>query len=89
MVFHMYILESTSTGRFYIGHTGDVPHRLHEHNLGKVTSTRNRGLWKLFYTEEYATRAEASRREREIKQMKSHVWIEALARPSRSDREGR
>jgi hypothetical protein len=37
----------------------------------------------------YATRSEASRREREIKQMKSRSYIEALAKASRSDREGR
>jgi putative endonuclease len=76
MTFHMYILQSSSTGRFYIGQTQDLPSRFQEHNLGRVPSTRDRGPWELFYSEEFSTRSEASRRERQIKQMKSRAWIE-------------
>jgi putative endonuclease len=89
MSFHMYILQSLSTGRFYVGHTQDISIRLQEHNQGRVPSTRNRGPWRLFYTQEFLTRSEASQRERQVKQMKSRAWIEQLARASRSDREGR
>jgi len=72
-----------------VGHTRDLPNRLQEHLNGRVPSTRHRGPWKLFYSEEFSTRSEASRRERQVKQMKSRSWIEQLARASRSDREGR
>ncbi len=89
MPFHRYILQSSSTGRFYVGHTQNLFFRLQEHIDGRTPSTRGRGPWTLFYSEEFSTRAEASRRERQVKQMKSRAWIEQLARASRSDREGR
>jgi len=89
MPFYMYILRSASTGRFYVGHSEDPARRVTEHNYNRSSSTRNRGPWELVYTEQFATRPEASRRERAVKKMKSHAWIEELARASRSDREGR
>ena len=89
MSFHFYILQSTTTGKFYIGHAQDVSTRLQEHNDGRVVSTRGRGPWEIYYTEEFPTRSQASRRERQAKSMKSRAWIEEVARASRSDREGR
>jgi len=89
MAYYLYILQSSTTGKFYIGHAQDIDVRLQEHNEGRVVSTRGRGPWQLYYSEEFSTRSEAGRRERQIKQMKSHGWIEQLARASRSDREGR
>ncbi|MFI5126986.1 MAG: GIY-YIG nuclease family protein [Candidatus Acidiferrales bacterium] len=83
MPFHAYILRSLSTGRFYIGHTENLAKRLREHYNNRTISIRNRGPWELFYSEEFATRTEAIRRERQIKNMKSHTWIEKLARASR------
>ena len=87
MAFHAYVLRSQSTGRFYVGHTENLTRRIVEHNNNRTTSLKNRGPWELVYSEEYSTRSEASRRERQIKQMKSRPYIEALARASRSDRE--
>ncbi len=89
MAFHVYVLRSQSTGRFYVGHTENLTRRISEHNNNRTPSLKNRGPWELFHSEEYSTRSEASRRERQIKQMKSRAYIEALARASRSDREGR
>ena len=89
MPFYLYVLRSASTGRFYIGHAGDVARRLAEHNSQRVISTRNRGPWELVYSEEFATRSEAAQRERALKRMKSHAWLEQLARASRCYREGR
>ncbi len=83
MSYHMYILQSVSTGRFYVGHTESLNKRIAEHNNNRTTSIKNRGPWVLVYTEEFATRGEASRREREIKRMKSHRWIEQVVRASR------
>jgi len=83
MSFYLYILRSRSTGKFYVGHTENVVKRLSEHNQDRSPSTRRRGPWQLVYTEEFATRSEASRRERAVKKMKSHAWIEELARASR------
>ena len=83
MPYQMYVLRSLASGKFYVGHTENLAKRLFEHNCNRVPSTRNRGPWDLVYTEEYATRSQASRRERQVKRMKSHTWIEQVARASR------
>ncbi len=83
MPFYTYILWSRKTGRFYVGHTEDLQRRLFEHNNNRTDSIKNRGPWELVYSEEFATRSEASRRERQMKRMKSHAWLERLARASR------
>ncbi|WP_254448812.1 GIY-YIG nuclease family protein [Spirosoma rhododendri] len=43
--------------------TGDVTHRLHEHNLGKTQSTAFYRPWRLVYTEQALNRVEARKRE--------------------------
>ena len=89
MAFHVYVLRSQSTGRFYVGHTENLARRISEHNNNRTASIKNRGPWEIYYSEEYATRSKASRREREIKQMKSRPYIEVLACAEPSDLEGR
>jgi len=83
MAFFTYILRSALTGRFYIGHAEDLARRVGEHNSNRVDATKYRGPWEVAYTEEFATRAEAGRRERYIKSQKSRKWIEQLVRASR------
>ncbi len=80
MPFHVYILKSSSTGRYYVGHSSHLEQRLADHNRGHTASIRGQGPWKTVYTEEFATKTEAARRERQIKAMKSRVWIEELIR---------
>ena len=83
MPFFVYVLQSQSTGRFYIGQTQDVEARLAYHNAGYSKSLNNRGPWKLVYREGYATRAEAVRRERQIKSWKDRAMVEKLVNASR------
>ncbi len=83
MAFYTYILRSASTDRFYVGHTAKLSKRIAEHNNNRTLSIKNRGPWELVYAEEHPTRAEASRRERGLKRMKSHRWIEQVVRASR------
>jgi putative endonuclease len=77
-MFYTYILKSTSNGRYYIGHTNDINSRLHRHNSGMVTATKNKGPWIIVYFETYKTKTEANKRELYIKSMKSRVFIEKL-----------
>lgn len=42
----LYILESETTGRFYIGSTNDLERRLAEHARGCSLATRDRGPWR-------------------------------------------
>jgi putative endonuclease len=62
-----YILQSESTGRYYVGSTEDLPNRLSEHNSGEGKSTRSGVPWRVIWTEEFTTRSDAGKRERQIK----------------------
>ncbi|MGH9803595.1 MAG: GIY-YIG nuclease family protein [Candidatus Acidiferrales bacterium] len=77
-VFIFYILQSESTGRYYIGQTNNLDARVVRHNSGWTRSGRNRGPWRLVYAEEFSTRSEAVRREREVKRWKSSRLIKRL-----------
>ena len=77
-MFYCYILRSEKTGRFYIGSAEDVAKRLLEHNSGRVTSTRGRGPWACVWKEGFPTRADAVKRERQIKSWKSAGAIRNL-----------
>jgi putative endonuclease len=77
-LYYVYILYSPSADRYYIGQTENLDHRLQAHSRGSVTSTKAYAPWQLKYCEIYPTRADAMRREREIKSRKSRQFIEAL-----------
>jgi putative endonuclease len=66
-MFHVYVLRSESTGRYYTGSTGDLARRLTEHNTGLATATRHWGPWRLVYHEEHPRRGSAIRREQYLK----------------------
>ena len=66
-MFHVYILRSKKTSRYYVGSTQDVSNRLREHNSGESLSTRSGIPWELVWAEEFGNRSEAVQRERQIK----------------------
>src|SRR4029077_1010270 len=70
MPHYVYILQSEKDKRYYIGETADVNKRLEFHNKGFQRSTRNRVPFRLILSEEYATRTEALKREKQIKKWK-------------------
>ena len=78
MAYTVYVLKSRRSGRFYIGSSADVARRVAAHNAGRNRSTRGRGRWDAVYTESFETKEEAQRRERDLKRMKSHVFLEML-----------
>ena len=82
-VYYLYILQSDTTGRYYIGQTQDVPERLAYHNANYSKSLKNRGPWRLVYTEPFQTRSEAMTRECQIKSWKDRRMIEKLLSASR------
>jgi len=82
-VYFLYILQSESTGRYYIGQTHDVPERLAYHNANYSKSLKNRGPWRLVHTEQYNTRSEAMVRERQLKSWKDRRMIQKLLSASR------
>jgi len=74
----VYILQSQSTTRFYIGCAQDPVARFAEHQRGQTVSTRGRGPWMLVYQEQFNTLTEARRREQQLKRWKSHRSIQEL-----------
>lgn len=83
LVFYLYILQSQSSGRYYVGQTQNLEERIAYHNANYSKSLKNRGPWKLVYSEAYATRSETVRRERQIKSWKDRQLIERLLSASR------
>ena len=69
-MYKVYILQSLKDKGFYVGHTEDLAVRLERHNNGKVRSTKSGCPWKIVYQESYNTRAEAFKRELQIKSYK-------------------
>ncbi len=80
MTFSVYILQSESTGRYYVGQTHDVQERFAYHQANYSKALKNRGPWKLVHLEEFATRREAARREQYIKRQKKREFIDAARR---------
>ncbi len=70
--FFVYIIECAD-GTLYTGYTTDVERRIKEHNNGisgaGARYTSGRGPVKLFFTESFATRSEAMKREAAIKKL--------------------
>jgi putative endonuclease len=81
--FHLYILQSAFSGRYYTGQTKDLPARIAYHNANYSKSLKNRGPWTLVYSEVFESRADAVRRERQIKSWKDRAMIEQLVSASR------
>jgi putative endonuclease len=78
MSFHVYILFSVSTNKYYVGSCGNINIRLEQHNTGRNKSTKLGAPWELKKLETYNTRSEAVQREAFIKRMKSRTFIEQV-----------
>lgn len=63
----VYIIQSLSRHRTYVGVTLDVTRRVKEHNAGSAKATRPFGPWKLIYSEEGLSKVKAYKREYYLK----------------------
>lgn len=62
-MFFVYILQSLKDHKTYTGFTNNVEERLHQHNTGQVKATQFRRPFKILFTEQFQTIAEAKKRE--------------------------
>jgi len=69
MPFFVYLIQSLSTGKFYIGHTNNLEDRLRRHNEGRSKYTRNKGPWKLVAYKIFNTRKDAMHFEKRLKRL--------------------
>ena len=77
MTFSVYVLFSSSHKKTYIGYTSDLNNRLLSHNfLATKGYTLRYRPWVLIYKENFATKSEALKREKELKsgQGRRFVW---------------
>jgi putative endonuclease len=79
MSFSVYILQSESSGRFYIGQTNDLEKRMHYHNFGDADKyTLRYRPWRIFLEFAVSDRKTAKKIEAHIKRMKSTKYISNL-----------
>jgi putative endonuclease len=75
MQYFVYIIYSINKDKYYIGQTQHIENRLSVHNSNCNLGTND---WQIKYIECYETRAEAVRRECEIKKKKRRAYLESL-----------
>jgi putative endonuclease len=78
MPYWVYVLQSQSTSRRYIGQTDDLERRLARHNDGLVFSTSAYRPWRLVHSEKCQTRSEAMQRERFLKSGQGRQFLTNL-----------
>ena len=78
-MFVVYVLYSSVFDKIYIGYTSDLEKRFASHNLlGKTGWTVRFRPWNIAYTEQFHSKADAMKREKELKSAKGRefVWRE-------------
>ena len=82
-MFTVYVLYSASFNKIYIGYTSNLDDRMLSHNsLSKKGHTLKFRPWSLVYAEEFAVKADAMRREKELKSAKGRKFIWELIETS-------
>ncbi len=74
----LYILQSVTNDRFYIGSTNNLERRLEEHNNGESKYTNLTKPFKLVFSQKYPTLVDARKIEYKLKKLKSRKIIEKI-----------
>jgi putative endonuclease len=77
-MFWVYVLWSEKIQRYYTGSTQDLENRLSEHNSRETKSIRCGIPWKVVYSEEFKTREEAVKREKQIKSRGAKRYLDDI-----------
>ncbi len=82
-MFSVYVIKNSDCNKSYTGHTENLENRLLRHNgilknKKKSFTSKNKGFWKLVYREEFKTRIEAIKREKELKSFRGREFIKNL-----------
>ncbi len=80
-MFKVYVLYSERYDKIYIGQTQDIQNRMLWHNeLSEKGYTIKYRPWKVVYTEDFETRTEALRREKQLKTGRGRrfIWEEII-----------
>ena len=78
-MFYVCVLYSNRFNKIYIGYTSDLQQRLKSHNeLGTKGWTLKFRPWEIIYTEKFANKSDAMKREKELKTATGRKFIWAL-----------
>ena len=80
-MFIVYILQSEKTKKYYIGSSQDLKNRLNEHNSGETKSIKSGIPWNIVHFEEFNTRSEAIKKEKQIKSRGAERYLSRYAEP--------
>jgi putative endonuclease len=78
-MFYVYVLQSTKTGRRYVGSCENPDERVRRHNLGHSKATRHGIPWTLMHSESFSSRADAARKERYYKSGRGRDELDRLS----------
>jgi putative endonuclease len=78
-MFYVYVLHSVTYSKIYVGFTSNLENRLLSHNeLSKKGWTIKYRPWNLLYKEEYTSKVDAMKREKEVKSARGRLFIRTL-----------
>jgi putative endonuclease len=75
MDYYVYVLQSLSDFKRYVGLSSNIGNRLKMHNSGKVKSTKGRRPLILIYKEKVGTLSEARKREKYFKSAAGRIFL--------------
>ena len=79
-MYFVYVLQSVTDERLYIGFTNNIEKRFRDHNSGKNLSTQSRRPFNLIYYEAHLVKEDALRRERYFKTTKGKTTLRQMLR---------
>ena len=87
-MFITYVIKNSENKKIYIGYTSNLSERIARHNnilknKAKSYTSKNagKGTWNVVYSEEFLTRTEAIKREKELKSSRGRSFIREKIRP--------
>ncbi|KAA3613021.1 MAG: GIY-YIG nuclease family protein [Calditrichaeota bacterium] len=75
MSYYVYAIYSPALNSIYIGQTGNIKKRFNDHNKGYSKYTSKANDWTLVYSEECTSRANALKREKQLKSAKGREFV--------------
>ncbi|MFH1187678.1 MAG: GIY-YIG nuclease family protein [bacterium] len=86
-MFFVYSIYNKEKDKIYTGCTAELEKRIKRHNHllpNKKTSytSKNSGFWELVYKEEFETRKQAMKREKELKSSRGRDFIRTIIKNS-------
>lgn len=83
MKFFVYALYNSANDKIYVGQTENLDDRITMHSakfFKNAYTSRFSGAWELFYQENFRTRKEALRREKQLKSFRGREFLKNLVK---------